>query len=70
MASKLMEELSKRGIKVVGVIHNQPEIFEACFEGRPLGEDKAAEEIGEVLDSLLSEAKAGNKGSRNILKVI
>lgn len=68
MASKLRGELSRRGIGVIGAIHNQPEIFEACFEGHPLGGGKAVEEIGEVLDSLLSEAKSGDEGTRNNLR--
>jgi len=68
MALKLREKLSKRGIGVIGTIHNQPEIFEACFEGGPLGGGKAAEEIGEALDFLLSEAKSGDEGNRNNLR--
>ncbi len=66
MASKLKEELGKRGIAVAGAIHNDPEIFEACFEGRPLHEGKATEEIGEVLDFLLSEVKTGNEGRQEV----
>jgi len=68
MASKLRRELSKMSIGVIGAIHNHAEIFEACFEGRPLGGGKAGKEIGEVLDSLLSEDKSGDGGSRNNLK--
>ena len=67
MASKLRQELSKRGVRVIGAIHNQPEIFEACFEGRPLHGGKAGQEIREVLDSLLSEAKSRDAGKRNDL---
>ena len=62
MDLKLSEEMSKKDIRVIGTIHSDPEIFEACFEGRPLYRGKAGEEIGEVLDSLLSE------GSQNNLK--
>jgi len=68
IASKLREELSKRGVRLIGAIHSDPEIFEACFEGRPLGGGNAGEEIGKVLDSLLSEAKSGNEGTRNDLR--
>jgi CO dehydrogenase maturation factor len=63
MASKLKEKLAERGIRVIGAIHNAPEIFEACFEGRPLGRGKAGEEIGKVLDCLLPES--GDIGSNN-----
>jgi len=68
MASKLRQELSKRGVRVIGAIHNQPEIFEACFEGRPLHRGKAGQEIREVLDFLLPEAKPGDGGNRNDLR--
>jgi CO dehydrogenase maturation factor len=68
MASKLRQEMSKKSIGVIGTIYNHAEIFEACFEGRPLGDGKAGEEIGKVLDSLLSEAKSGNEGTRNDLR--
>ena len=61
MASKLRQELSKREVGVIGTIYSDPEIFEACFEGRPLRESKASREIGEVLDFLLPGVKIGNK---------
>ena len=66
MASKLRDELSKRGIAIVGAVHNDPEIFDACFEGRPLHGGKAAEEIGEVLDFLLPGVKTGNEGRQEV----
>jgi len=53
IALKLRTELKKRGVNVVGTIHNAPEIFEACLEGHALGKGKAAKEAGEILDSLL-----------------
>ncbi len=62
MASKLKEELSKRGVVVAGAIHNDREIFEACFEGRPVHGSKAMEGIGEVLDFLLPGVKTGHEG--------
>ena len=54
MASKLERNLTERGIRVIGTVHNDPDIFEACFESRPLGRSKAGEEIGKVLAFLLS----------------
>ena len=66
MASNLRDELSKRGIAIVGAVHNDPEIFDACFEGRPLHGGKAAEEIGEVLDFLLPGVKTGNEGRQEV----
>lgn len=69
MILKLRDELSKRGVGVIGAIHNDPGVFEACFEGRPLGGGKTAEEIREVLDSLLLEAESGNEGEiENVIK--
>lgn len=56
------KELTDRVITVVGAIHNDPEIIDACFEGRPLRGSKATEEIQEVLDSLLPQVKRGNEG--------
>jgi CO dehydrogenase maturation factor len=64
MASKLREELSQRGVRVIGAICNDPDIFEACFEGRPLYGDKAAREIGKVLDFLLSEIRMNDEGKQ------
>ncbi len=55
MASTLKEELRKRNINVIGGIPYDPEIFEACLEGRLLQGEEAAKEIGRVLDTLLSE---------------
>ena len=52
IAVKLTEELKKRGIKVTGVIHQDPEIFNSSLEGSPLARGKSAEEIKGVLDSL------------------
>ena len=62
MASRLKDELSKKNIKAIGTIHNDLEIFEACFEGHMLHRGKATEEIEEVLDFLLSEVKTVNRG--------
>jgi len=54
MESKMKEELGKRGITVIGAIPYDPELFEACFEGRPPAGRNTAEQIGEVLDFLLA----------------
>jgi len=62
MASKLKQELSKRGITAIGAIQYDPELFEACFEGRPLTRGKAAEQIGKVWDFLLLRLEAGGEG--------
>jgi CO dehydrogenase maturation factor len=53
MVAKLSEELRKRNIHVIGCIHHDPEIFDACLEGRPLHGCKAAQEVGEILDTVI-----------------
>ena len=53
MIAKLSEELRKRNIHVIGRIHYDPEIFDACLEGRPLYGGKAAQEVGEILDTVI-----------------
>ena len=55
IALKLEGELRIRDIEVIGIIPNDPLVFEACLEGRTLGEGKAFNEAGKVLGNLLSE---------------
>jgi CO dehydrogenase maturation factor len=54
IALRLKEELNRRGMDVHGTIHYDPGIFEACLEGHSLGGGKAAEDIKQVADSLMS----------------
>ena len=54
IALRLKEELRKRGVEVIGLIHYDAEIFQACLEGRKLSGDRSAQEIGDVVDRLLS----------------
>ena len=53
LAAKLKDELRKRDIALIGAIHHDPQIFEACLEGSPLGGGNAAEDVGKILDLLL-----------------
>jgi CO dehydrogenase maturation factor len=55
MAAKLREELRKRDMHVIGCIHYDAEIFDACLEGRPLHGCKAAQEVAEILDTVISK---------------
>ena len=55
MAVKLKTELKKNSIDVVGVIPDDPIVFEASFEGRPVGPGPAALAAKEVLNFLISE---------------
>lgn len=55
LASKLETELIKRDIAVIGSIHYDTEIFEACLEGRPVYSQKATQDIEKFLDTLLQD---------------
>ena len=52
VAEKLTDRLSQRDIRVIGAIHQDPEIFEACLEGRPIKGAAAAEDVNKILDFL------------------
>lgn len=52
IADRLREYLEKRDIRVIGTIHQDPEIFESCLEGRPLQGHVAAEDVDRILDFL------------------
>jgi CO dehydrogenase maturation factor len=55
VAKKLEEKLKSRSIELIGTIPNDPLVFDACLDGRVLGQGKAFRAAGEVLDGLLSE---------------
>ena len=52
ISARLKDYLSKRDISVIGAIHQNPEIFESCMEGRPIRGSVAAEDVGKILDFL------------------
>ena len=52
---KLAEKLGMRDIDVVGCIHHDPEVFKSSIEGSVLDKGRAANEIRDVLDSLLTK---------------
>ena len=52
IAVKLTDYLTKRGISVIGIIHQEPEIFESCLEGRPIRGSVADEDVDRILDFL------------------
>jgi CO dehydrogenase maturation factor len=54
ISERLKEALEKKGMDIIGVVHYDPRIFEACLEGHKLGEDVASEDIRRVVDRLLS----------------
>ena len=56
IARKLEEELRQRGVDVIGCIHLDLEVFKSSVEGGVVSKGRAAEEIKDVLDSILSRA--------------
>lgn len=52
IADRLRGYLEKRDMTVIGVIHQNEEIFESCLDGRPIRGRAAAEDVDEVLDFL------------------
>ena len=52
IADRLRDYLEKRDMTVIGVIHQNDEIFESCLDGRPIRDRAAAEDIDRVLDFL------------------
>lgn len=53
VALKLKDELKKREIEVIGVIQDDPVVFEACLEGHALVRGEAFDTAGKILDCLL-----------------
>lgn len=54
VAIKLESELKQRDINVIGVIREDPFVFEACLEGRALDRGKAFDTAGRILEALIS----------------
>ena len=52
IAARLTDYLDKRDIGIIGAIHQDPEIFESCLEGRPLKSRVAAEDVNTILSFL------------------
>ena len=46
-------ELKKREIEVIGIIQDDPVVFEACLEGHALDRGEAFDAAGKILDCLL-----------------
>ena len=54
-ALKLKNDLKAKGLEVIGVVPYDSLAFEACLEGRAMGEGEAIRAAGKILDLLLSE---------------
>ena len=55
LGRRLKDELKKRGIDIIGVIPNDSAVFEACLEGRALGQGEAHTCAEKILDFILSK---------------
>jgi len=58
MAAKLRGELVARGVATIGTIPYDADIFDACFEGRPVQSGQVADEIARIVDRLLDSGPA------------
>lgn len=54
VAQRVEEELRSREIDIIGRLPNDPQVFEACLEGRIVDRGKAFDAAGDVLSALLS----------------
>ena len=55
LALKIRRELERKSIPVAGVLPHDPEVFEACLEGRSLDQVAAIDAAADVLDCLLAQ---------------
>lgn len=61
VAQKLADELKSRDMEIIGVIPNDPLVFDACLEGRVLDRGEAFLAAGRVLDGLLAEKQPAGR---------
>jgi CO dehydrogenase maturation factor len=54
MASRLTDELGQRNIEAIGSVSHDPEVFDACLEGRPLEPGIAARDSEAIVDAILA----------------
>ncbi|MCJ7744635.1 MAG: P-loop NTPase [Dehalococcoidales bacterium] len=54
---RMIEELNKRKIKVIGTVYYDPQVSEAGFEGRAPDDSKAMEDVRGIIRRMLDEAK-------------
>jgi len=52
IAARLTDYLNQRDITVIGMIHQNQEIFESCLEGRPIRGRVVAEDVDKILNFL------------------
>lgn len=54
---RMIEELNKKNIKIIGTIYYDPQVSEAGFEGRAPDDSKATDDVRDIIRRLLNEAK-------------
>jgi CO dehydrogenase maturation factor len=54
---KMIEELDRINVKIIGLVEYDPELNEAGFEGRAPGEIKARKDMEDIVKNLLAEAE-------------
>jgi len=59
---KMTDELSKKGINIIGTVHYDPKVSEAGFEGRSPGESRAMAEIRDIVIKLLNPPSVESPG--------
>jgi len=52
IADRLTDYLNKRDITVIGMIHQDEEIFLSCLEGRPIKNHAVSEDVNKILNFL------------------
>ena len=55
IAMRLKDELARRGMEVIGIVHHDSQVFEACLDGRKVDGGVVSEEVKKVADTLLSK---------------
>ena len=53
---RMMDELGKKGVQIIGTVHYDPVVSEAGFEGRAPGESQAMEEVRGIVKQLLNSS--------------
>jgi CO dehydrogenase nickel-insertion accessory protein CooC1 len=49
-------ELGKKNVSIIGTVYYDAELNEAGFEGKPLADSKATEDVKGIVKTLLNEA--------------
>ena len=55
IATRLRDGLARRGMEIIGIVHHDPQVFEACLDGRKVDGGVVSEEMKKVADALLSK---------------